>query len=152
MTLERFSSWVEQNYPPDRYDNVYDLINDVEQRVNADGNEMNEKIKQLLLDNFASYYDPRIRMAEQRLAEQQQVADMLGNGQIARGYSDDMVESFNSQRSEIMDIDFSEFSTTQEQVTPPEIRVFSNEPVLTRVKGFFASSFRRTTNFLRYGL
>lgn len=141
MTLERFDEWVRKNYPIDQYDNVFDLMRDVEQRVNGDGHDLNDNVKQLLLDKFAPDFDPRYRELLQRREDQQQAADMLGSGKIMQSITDEIVESLNNPRSEIMDIDMTEYATTRETVVPPEIRNFYQ----TRQTFFgrIASTFRR---------
>ena len=146
MTLERFSEWIEQNFTLDRYGNVYDLINDVERRVNSDGNEMNDQVRQLLLENFSSYYDPRIRYMEERLAEQQKAAELLGNGKIMESLSDEILRDLRNPSAEILGIDMTEFATKQESVVPPEIQRFAQR------QSFFqriASGFRRLFRFGR---
>lgn len=145
MTLERFSEWIEQNFSLDRYGNVYDLVNAVEQRVNSDGNEMNDNVRQLLLENFASHYDPRIKAMEERLAIQQEVADMLGSGKVIESLSDEILQDLRNPRAEILGIDMTEFATTRESVIPPEIQRFAHrESFFTRV----VSTFRK---FLKFG-
>ena len=142
MTLERFSEWVQKNYPPDRYDNVFDLIRDVEQRVNSDGNEMNDKVKQLLLDQFAPIFDPRYRQLLQRREDEQQAADMLGSGKIPRSLADEIIEDL--RQPEIMGVDISEYSTTREDIIPPEVKRFTSRiPFTTRISGFFKRIFGR---------
>ena len=64
MTLERFKEWVEDNYPSEKYDNVDDLIRDVENRVNGDGHVMNDQIKQMLLDEFSMSFSNRPQAPE----------------------------------------------------------------------------------------
>src|SRR6478736_4167322 len=144
MTLELFEAWIQKNFDLDRYGNVYDLINDLEQRVNSDGNEMNEKVKQLLLEKFSSYYDPRIRMMQERLADQQRAADMLGNGKILESLSDEILEDMRNPRAEIMGIDMTEYATTEESVIPPEIVRFAQRQTFF---GRIVSTFRRLLRF-----
>jgi len=146
MTLELFEAWIQKNFDLDRYGNVYDLINDLEQRVNSDGNEMNEKVKQLLLEKFSSYYDPRIRMMQERLADQQRAADMLGNGKILESLSDEILEDMRNPRAEIMGIDMTEYATTEESVIPPEIVRFAQRQTFF---GRIVSTFRRLLRFGR---
>jgi len=146
MTLELFEAWIQKNFDLDRYGNVYDLINDLEQRVNSDGNEMNEKVKQLLLEKFSSYYDPRIRMMQERLADQQRAADMLGNGKILESLSDEILEDMRNPRAEIMGIDMTEYATTEESVIPPEIVRFAQRQTFF---GRIVGTFRRLLRFGR---
>ena len=56
---------------------------------------------------------------ERRRREDQQIADMIGSGNIYRSISDEIIDDLN--RPEIMGIDVSEFSTQRETVVPPEI-------------------------------
>lgn len=141
MTLERMIEWIEKNYPIDRYDNVYDLIRDVEQRINSDGNDMNPQVKQLLLDEFAQQFDPRYRELLQRRADQQLAADMLGGGQIPKSLADEIIEDL--KRPEIMGIDMSQYSTRVETVQPPPVTRFEPTTFVDRVKIWFGKLFRR---------
>ena len=104
---------------------------------------MNEKVKQLLLDKFASYYDPRLRAIEERMQTEQEVADMLGNGTIARSLSDEMVEDLRNPQAEILGIDLSEYATTREEVVPPEITRFEKPSFISNIVSRFLKFFRR---------
>lgn len=110
MTLERFKEWVEKEYPIDRYSNVYDLINDVEQRVNSDGNEMNPQVRQLLLEQFLPQFDAQAREILERQKDKEKVSDLVG-GALLRGTTDEMIADL--QKSEVMGIDTS-------QMIPPK--------------------------------
>ena len=113
-------------------------------RINRDGNQMNDNVRQLLLEEFAEFYDPRIRLARERYEEQLEIAEFLGNGEIPKNFTDEIIESL--QRPEIMDIDFSQFQTRREQVIPPEIKRFveQNRPnTIVRAVQRFLNWFRR---------
>lgn len=98
---------------------------------------MNEKVKQLLLDKFASYYDPRLRAMEERLQAEQEAADMLGSGKIPTSLSDEIIQDLQKPEAEILDIDLSEYATTREQVVPPEITKFAKPSFFTNLVGRF---------------
>lgn len=118
----------------------------LEQRVNSDGNEMNDKVRELLAEKFASYYDPRVRYLQEKLAEQQEAADMLGSGKIPESLSDEMVRDLKSPRAEILGIDMTEFRTDREYVVPPPIvRYEMRQTFFQRI----ASGFKRLFRFGR---
>lgn len=144
MTLERLSEWVRENYPPDRYFTADDLISDVEQRFNADGHDMNDNIRQLLMDQFTQEFSPEYRKMRQRMEEQKQIAELLGNGEIIQSLSDEILDDMRNPSSEIMGIDMTEFSTQKEEVYPPEIvRFAQSQSFFGRLTSGFRRIFRR---------
>lgn len=75
-----------------------------------------------------------------REEEKKEIANLIGSGEIMKGMTDEIVESFN--RPEIMGVDISEYSTTREDVIPPEIQKFYSSD-RTTFFGRIASSFKR---------
>ena len=103
---------------------------------------MNDKVKQLLLDQFAPIFDPRYSQLLQRREDEQQAADMLGSGKIPRSLADEIIEDL--RQPEIMGVDISEYSTTREDIIPPEVKRFTSRiPFTTRISGFFKRIFGR---------
>ena len=145
MTLERLSEWVRENYPPDRYFTPDDLIQDVEQRFNADGHDMNDNIRQLLIDEFTKEFSPEYRAYKQRQEEKQQIADFIGSGEVFESTTDEIVDQLRSPQAEILDIDMSEYSTQKESVIPPDIIKFqrSRQGPISRFGSFFRRIFGR---------
>lgn len=75
-----------------------------------------------------------------REEEKKEIANLIGSGEIMKGMTDEIVESFN--RPEIMGVDISEYSTTREDVIPPEIQKFYSSD-RTTFFGRIASGFKR---------
>lgn len=134
----RFKEWADKNYPPEEYFSAEDRLSDIETRMNGDGRPMPEKLRQSLLGEFQSYYDPIIQEMRQRQEDAQRAADLLGSGKIPQSLSDEMLE--RAESPEFLGIDFAQFQTTREDVYPPEIKKF------VRSQSFFskiASGFKR---------
>ena len=144
MTLERLSEWVRENYPPDRYFTADDLISDVEQRFNADGHDMNDNIRQLLIDQFTQEFSPEYRRMRERMEERKQIAEFIGNGELMQSLSDEILADMQNPSSEIMGIDMTEFSTQKEEVYPPEVvRFAQSQNFFGRLTSGFRRIFRR---------
>ena len=142
-TLERLIEWVDRNYPADRYFSPEDRFADVEMRFNSDGNEMNDTVRQLLLDHFTLEYEPEYRDMQQREEEQRQIQEVItGSRELPSSLADQIVEDLN--RPEIMGIDMSQFRTDREYVTPPIIERFTRQTglgklgvLVSRARSFF---------------
>lgn len=146
MTLERMVEWISKNYPPDSYFTVDDLIRDVEQRFNQDGHDMNDNIRQLLMDEFTKEFSPEYREFRERQEERQRIAELIGSGEIPQSMTDQMVETLENPIANFLGIDVTEYSTTREEVVPPEIKKFVQQQrpnALSRLVNKFIGFFRR---------
>lgn len=82
---------------------------------------------------------------EARQRDEQQVAEALGSGKVMKSITDEIVDSLENPRSEIMDIDLSQYATTKETVVPREIQKYyeSRQTFLSRISGLFRRLIRR---------
>ena len=136
----RFKEWADKNYPAENYFSAEDRLSEIETRMNSDGRNMPEKLRQSLLEDFQIDYDPVLREMQKRAEEKLEIARFLGNGEIPKSMSDEVIESL--QRPEIMDIDLSSFRTDRENVYPPEKPIMERRQsgfgaITSSVKGFF---------------
>lgn len=113
MTYNDLFDWIGEHYNLTEFSNVDDLISKVKtdwiiQGLEFPGGGAEDSIRSDFADYQQSlpYTNPEAyKILQQKQAQDQLVADMLGNGQIARGYSDDMIESMN--KPEVLGIDTS---------------------------------------------
>ena len=141
--MERLLEWCDRNYPADRYFSVQDRFADVEMRFNSDGNEMNDTVRQLLLDHFTLEYNPGYRAMQERMEEQKQIQEILtGSRELPVAFGDQIIADLN--RPKILGIDMREFRTDKEYVVPPAIERFTRETgygrlgkLVSRARSFF---------------
>ena len=143
-SLSRFNEWIDENFPQKDYASAEDRIDALEKRIIADGNVLHKNVRDMLLSEWMEYYTPEYREAKRRYEEQLEIARFLGNGEIPKSFSEEVIESL--QRPEIMDIDFSTLPTRYEEVQPPEIKRFTRWDyikgnITSSVKGFFRRLF-----------
>lgn len=135
----RFKEWADKNYPAEDYFSAEDRLSEIETRMNGDGRPMPEQLRQTLLREFQSDYDPYLREMQKRAEEKLEIARFLGNGEVPVSWSDEYIAELN--RPEIMDIDFSQFQTQREEIYPPEITRFQRQSglgaITSSIKGFF---------------
>lgn len=117
------------------------MIYDVEQQFNKDGRYFPVEARDSIREIF-TYRREYVEM-QRREDEQKQIADFIGGGQVLTSLSDEIIEDLN--KPEIMGIDISQYSTTEETVVPPEIvKFYSPQPsFLGRLANRFRSLFRR---------
>jgi len=142
LTYEQIWSWVYENFSIQGYFSAQDLINDVRAEFARTNSPFPEQAEDLIRYRFQF----RSEYAQMQAKEEEalQVAELLGNGRVMESLSDQMVEELNNPRSEIMDIDLTEYATTRETVIPPEIVKFAKrESFFTRVTRAFGNLFRR---------
>ena len=123
----RFKEWADQYYPQEKYFSAEDRLADIELRMREDGRAMPEVLRQSLLEDFQSYYEPAIRAAQERQADLQQAADMLGSGKIPRGMSEDIIEGM--EKKEVMGVDL-------ENIIPPKPQPTTIRDILQGGFGF----------------
>ena len=112
-------------------------------RFNADGNEMNDTVRQLLIDHFTLEYEPAYRAMQEREEEMRQVQEALtGSREIPVSVPDQIIAELN--RPEIMGIDMTQFRTDKEYVVPPVIERFTRQTgfgklgsLISRARSFF---------------
>lgn len=151
----RLWSWVETRFDVPAYTDVKDLIEDVKDDFIATGSVYPFGAEDTIRENYAKVYNERWagttelerneimameRMRTERQAEQKQIAEFIGSGEIPRSLSDEIIESY--QKPEIMGVDIEELKTTRETVVPPEVRKFYT-PDRNTFFGRIAAGFRR---------
>lgn len=88
-------------------------------------------------------YQQVYREMQKREAEQQQISEFIGSGNIPQSISDQIVDDLN--KPEIMGIDFSQYATTKESIIPPDIQKFAdrNPSFFRRVTSKFVGWWKR---------
>ena len=112
-------------------------------RFNQDGNEMNDTVRQLLIDHFTLEYEPIYRAMKEREEELREVQQVLtGSRELPVSVADQIIAELNNP--EIMGIDMTQFRTDKEYVTPPVIERFTRETgygrlgrLVSRARSFF---------------
>ena len=135
MTYDDLFEWISYNYNLNEFRDVDQLLEKVKtdwivQGLEFPGGNAEDSIRSDFADYQQSlpYTDPEAYARLQRNQQNQQlVADMLGNGEISRGYSDEIVSQYDNKKSEIMGIDFTNIvpnSQQYEQPAGPEVPFF----------------------------
>lgn len=159
MTYDDLFEWIEGNYDLNEFHSAEQLINKVKtdwmvQGLEFPGGSAEDSITSSFEEYQQSlpYTNPEAyKMLESNMRKQQLVAEMLGNGEIARGYSQDMLESYENKKSEIMGIDFE--GTVPEKPEPTKPQDFLQggfgfvyggaKSVIEKAKSQFGKWFRR---------
>ena len=132
------ADWVADNYDMTAFRSFDELIDKVKTDFKIDGIQWQDQFEPYIREEYSQVFtlqqletDPAYRRQQRELADKQLAAELLGNGEVYRGYSDDIVAEFN--KPEILGIDFSQFSTRREDIEPPKITRFEpiKEPWLT---------------------
>lgn len=142
IAYEKIWDWIYANYDVNNYFTPEELLFDVENQFNKDGRYFPPEARDLVKERFQ--YRREYAELQAREDEKQKIADYIGGGKIIQSLSDEMVDDLNNPKSEIMDIDMTEYSTTRESVIPPEIQKFTSQvSFTTRLGSFFRRIFRR---------
>lgn len=138
--------WVYNNFDLNNYLSAEELLYDVENEFNRTKSYFPEQARDLIRERMQ--YQREYREMQARQDEQKQIADFIGGGPVYESLSDEIVDDMNNPRSEIMDIDMTEYATTQESVIPPDIQKFAyrNPSFFTKVVSRFVGFFRRKRN------
>lgn len=144
MTYKQIFEWVTEHFEMNNYFSAEELLYDIKNEFNRTHSYFPIEAEDLVREQFQ--YKADYAMVQQRLAEQQQAADLLGNGKIMESLSDEILQDLRNPRAEIMGIDMTEYATTEESVIPPEIVRFAQRQTFF---GRIASTFRRLLRFGR---
>lgn len=141
----RFKEWADKNYPAQDYFSAEDRLAEIETRMNGDGRAMPEKLRQSLLIDFQSDYDPAFREMREREEEKRQINEVLtGSPETPKSIPDEIVEAF--RKAEFLGIDVEALATTREEVVPPErpiLRQSGFGAISSSIKGFLRRIFGR---------
>ena len=141
MTYSQIAEWVRENFDLNNYFSVEELLYDVKNEFNRTRAYFPIEAEDLLREQFQ--YRREFAEIQERLAEQQKAADLLGNGRIMESLSDEILQDFRNPNAEILGIDMTEFATKQESVIPPEIQRFAQrQSFFTRIAICFKRLFR----------
>jgi hypothetical protein len=143
MTYEQIWSWVYENFDVNNYWIPEDLIYDVKNAFTKTNSPFPVQAEELIRERFQ--YRREYAEMEARQAEQKQIAEYIGSGTVLESLSDEIVDDLKSPRSEIMDIDMTQYTTTKETVVPPEIQKFyqTRQTFIGRLAGTFKRIFFR---------
>ena len=138
MTYDDMFDYIIEHNDVTQFNNADDLIQKakmdwMEQGLEFPGGNAEDAIRERFMEYQQSlpYSDPEAyQRLQEKMAQDQLVADMLGNGQIARGYSEDIIADMN--RPEVMGIDLSnvvpqkpEPTTAQQAMSGGAVGMFS---------------------------
>ena len=115
--------WIYANFDVNNYQTDGELLYDVKNEFNKTNSYFPVEAEDLVRERFQ--YRREYAEMEKQKAEQQQIADFIGSGQIMQGTTDQIVDELRNPKSEIMGIDMTEFATTREEVVPEEIVRFA---------------------------
>lgn len=144
MTYTQIWEWVYENYNLQGYFSAQELINDVRAEFERTNSFFPPEAEDLIRYRFGFRSEYAQMQAKQD--EAQQIADLLGSGQVMESLSDEIMDDLRSPKAEIMGIDMTEFRTDKEEVIPPEIVRFAQKQTFF---GRIASGFRRLLRFGR---
>lgn len=143
MTYQQIWEWVWENFDVPNYSTPEELLYDVKNEFAKTNSPFPIQAEDLVQERFQfrREYDEM----EKRQRDEQQVADALGSGKVMKSITDQIIDELNNPRSEIMDVDLSEYATRREIVVPPEIQKFyeSRQNFLSRISGLFRRLLRR---------
>ena len=120
------------------------MINDVREEFGRTNSYFPEQAEELIRYRFEFRSEYAQMQAKQE--EAQQIADLLGSGQVMESLSDEIMDDLRSPKAEIMGIDMTEFRTDREEVIPPDIVRFAEKQTFF---GRIASRFRKLLRFGR---
>ena len=143
MTYAEIVEYLYQNMDFDQYFSAEELLFDAENLFRRTNSYFPIEARDLIRERFT--YNREFAEMEAKQAEQKQIAEYIGSGKIPQSLSDEIVEDFRSPKSEIMDIDMTEYATQRESVVPPDIQKFvqGKESFFTKVFTRFRNIFRR---------
>lgn len=143
MTYSQIWEYVANHFDLNQYFIAEDLLYDVKNMFNKSGSYFPPEAEELIKRRFA--LRDEYTMMKQRQQEDQQAVEMLGSGQVMQSITDEIVENLQNPKSEIMDIDMTQYATTKESVVPPEIKKFIEQEtgIRGRIRGFFRRLFGR---------
>lgn len=143
MTYEDIWEYVYAHFDMNQYFSAEELLYDVENMFNKSDSYFPPEARDIVRERFQ--YRREYAEMQARQDEQKQIADFIGGGQMMESITDEIVDDLKSPRSEIMDIDMTEYATTKESVIPPDIQkfVYKNPSFFTKVVNRFVGIFRR---------
>lgn len=134
--------WIYANFDVNAYITPEQLLYDVKNEFVRTGSYFPIQAEDLVKERFQ--YRRVYAEMQVREDEQKKIAEVIGGGQIMQSLSDEMVDDLRSPRSEIMDIDMTEYSTTRETVIPPDIVKYAQSATFFgRLTNRFRRLFRR---------
>ena len=139
MTYSQIFEWVWEHFDVPNYSTPEELIYDVKNEFAKTNSPFPVQAEELIRERFQ--YRREFAEMERQQKIQQEVADALGSGKVMKSITDEIVDNLENPRSEIMDIDMTEYATRRETTVPPEIRKFYETK--RGIFGRIASGFKR---------